>query len=145
MGFGPLRARELLMGLDSELDTGAAALDVDAEFGGREARLLLERKLLRKLDVRMSILVLIYILNYVRPFQHCLLAGLRPSSFIRRLTEITLRECVNVYSAAQPRLISSFSAARLEGFEADLHLKGQQFDTLISTFYAGYILMQIPS
>lgn len=39
----------------------------EAEFGGRDARLSLERKLLRKLDVRMSILVLIYILNYVRP------------------------------------------------------------------------------
>jgi hypothetical protein len=38
----------------------------DAEFGGREARQRLERKLLRKLDARMSILVLIYILNYVR-------------------------------------------------------------------------------
>ena len=38
----------------------------EAEFGGRDARLSLERKLLRKLDVRMSILVLIYILNYVR-------------------------------------------------------------------------------
>jgi hypothetical protein len=44
----------------------AAALDVDAEFGGKEARQRLERKLLRKLDARMSILVLIYILNYVR-------------------------------------------------------------------------------
>ena len=65
--------RELLMNPDSELDAGAAPLDVDAEFGGREARLLLERKLLRKLDVRMSILVLIYILNYVSPFQHYLL------------------------------------------------------------------------
>ena len=43
-----------------------ASTDTEAEFGGREARLNLERKLLRKLDVRMSILVLIYILNYVR-------------------------------------------------------------------------------
>lgn len=38
----------------------------DAEFGGTEARLVLERKLLRKIDLRMSIMVLIYILNYVR-------------------------------------------------------------------------------
>lgn len=45
---------------------GLAPPDTEAEFGGREARLNLERKLLRKLDVRMSILVLIYILNYVR-------------------------------------------------------------------------------
>lgn len=47
-------------------------LDIDAEFGGKEARLRLERKLLRKLDMRMSILVLIYILNYVRLGRSCL-------------------------------------------------------------------------
>ncbi len=37
----------------------------DADFGGPEARQRLERKLLWKLDARMSILVVIYILNYV--------------------------------------------------------------------------------
>lgn len=47
-------------------DTEQVPGDIEAEFGGREARLHLERKLLRKLDMRMSILVLIYILNYVR-------------------------------------------------------------------------------
>ena len=41
--------------------------DQDAEFGGPEARKKLERKLLLKVDARMSIMVLIYILNYVRP------------------------------------------------------------------------------
>jgi hypothetical protein len=40
--------------------------DLDAEFGGTEARKLLEKKLLWKLDLRMSILIVIYILNYVR-------------------------------------------------------------------------------
>ena len=40
--------------------------DPDEEFGGSEARKKLERKLLRKLDLRMSILIVIYILNYVR-------------------------------------------------------------------------------
>ena len=45
---------------------GAQAEDQDAEFGGPEARQALERKLLRKLDLRMSILIVIYILNYVR-------------------------------------------------------------------------------
>ena len=40
-------------------------LDPDGEFGGTEARKRLEKKLLLKLDVRMSILVVIYILNYV--------------------------------------------------------------------------------
>lgn len=39
--------------------------DPDVEFGGKEARTTLERKLLWKLDLRMSILVVIYILNYV--------------------------------------------------------------------------------
>ena len=38
----------------------------DEEFGGTEERKKLERKLLRKLDMRMSILIVIYILNYVR-------------------------------------------------------------------------------
>lgn len=36
------------------------------EFGGTEERKKLEKKLLRKLDMRMSILIVIYILNYVR-------------------------------------------------------------------------------
>ncbi|KAH9483060.1 putative transporter C11D3.18C [Psilocybe cubensis] len=39
--------------------------DPDAEFGGTEARKVLEKKLLWKVDCRMSILVLIYILNYI--------------------------------------------------------------------------------
>jgi len=63
--------QELMEGLmDEELVAEAAPLDVDAEFGGREARLNLERRLLRKLDTRMSILVLIYIFNYVRLSRH---------------------------------------------------------------------------
>ena len=43
--------------------------DPDAEFGGHEARKELEKKLLRKLDARMCILIIIYILNYVRDTQ----------------------------------------------------------------------------
>ena len=39
--------------------------DRDAEFGGTEERKRLEKKFLLKLDMRMSILILIYILNYV--------------------------------------------------------------------------------
>lgn len=38
-----------------------------------------------------------------------------------------------------------YSAARLRGLEADLHLTGQEFPTLLSILYVGYILMQIPS
>jgi hypothetical protein len=41
-------------------------LDPDAEFGGSEGRKRLEKTLLLKLDLRMSILIVIYILNYVR-------------------------------------------------------------------------------
>lgn len=44
------------------------AIDPDAEFGGSEARKLLEKKLLWKLDARMSILVVIYMLNCVSVF-----------------------------------------------------------------------------
>ena len=44
-----------------------------------------------------------------------------------------------------PRPTIFSSAARLKGFEADLHLKGQQFNTLLGILYVGYILMQIPS
>ncbi|THH13282.1 hypothetical protein EW146_g6915 [Bondarzewia mesenterica] len=81
--------------------------ELDAEFGGPEARKRLERQLLWKLDMRMSILVFIYILNYIDR--------------------------------------NNAGAARLRGFEADLHLKGQEFATLLSILYVGYILMQIPS
>ncbi|KAL4071124.1 major facilitator superfamily domain-containing protein [Scleroderma yunnanense] len=33
----------------------------------------------------------------------------------------------------------------MRGLEEDLHMTGQQFNTLISTLYIGYVLMQIPS
>jgi hypothetical protein len=61
--------------IPEHLDHSLATLGehIDAEFGGTDARLVLERRLLRKLDLRMSILIFIYILNYVsilvpRPF-----------------------------------------------------------------------------
>ncbi|KAK8850664.1 hypothetical protein IAR55_004584 [Kwoniella newhampshirensis] len=37
------------------------------------------------------------------------------------------------------------AAARLQGFEEDLHLTGNQFPTLLSILYVGYILFQVPS
>ena len=40
-------------------------MDSDAEFGGTDARKKLEKRLLLKLDARMTILIVIYILNYV--------------------------------------------------------------------------------
>ncbi|KAF8231887.1 sugar transporter [Tricholoma matsutake] len=81
--------------------------DPDAEFGGTEARRLLETKLVRKIDLRMSIMVVIYILNYIDR--------------------------------------NNAGAARLRGFEKDLHLTGNQFATLLSILYVGYIIMQVPS
>ena len=39
--------------------------DLDAEFGGAEARKKLEKKLVRHTDTRMSILIVIYIFNFV--------------------------------------------------------------------------------
>ncbi|SRR6266702_911033 len=74
-------------------------LDIDAEFGGKEARLRLERKLLRKLDMRMSILIVIYILNYVRLGRFCLARYdiTRPFRFTRS-TGITLRKSRDVIS-----------------------------------------------
>ncbi|KAF8076337.1 MFS general substrate transporter [Lyophyllum atratum] len=97
---------------DAEKQTGSLHYDVstedpDAEFGGTEARRKLERKLLWKVDMRMSIMVIIYILNYVDR--------------------------------------NNAGAARLRGFEADLGLKGQEFATLLSILYVGYIIMQVPS
>jgi len=81
--------------------------DPDAEFGGSEQRRVLEKRLIRKIDLRMSILIFIYILNYIDR--------------------------------------NNASNARLRGFEADLKLKGQEFATLLSILYVGYIIMQIPS
>ncbi|OJA19422.1 hypothetical protein AZE42_02257 [Rhizopogon vesiculosus] len=66
-----------------------------------------EKRLLRKLDLRVAFLVLIYIMNYM--------------------------DCNNV------------AAARLRGFEEDLNMTGNQFNTLISILYLGYVFIQVPS
>ncbi|KAF9646956.1 MFS general substrate transporter, partial [Thelephora ganbajun] len=91
----------------SNVRDSETALDPDAEFGGTEARKKLERRLLLKLDARMSILVIIYILNYIDR--------------------------------------NNAAAARLRGFEEDLGLTGNQFATVLSILYVGYITMQVPS
>ena len=36
-------------------------------------------------------------------------------------------------------------AERTRGFETDSYLQGQEYATLLSILYVGYILMQIPS
>ncbi|KAG1755748.1 MFS general substrate transporter [Suillus lakei] len=70
-------------------------------------RPVVEKRLLRMLDLRVAFLVLIYIMNYMDR--------------------------------------SNAAAARLRGFEEDLNMKGNQFNTLISILYVGYVLMQAPS
>jgi len=37
------------------------------------------------------------------------------------------------------------SAARLRGFEEDLKLEKAQFASILSAFFIGYMIMQIPS
>ncbi|KAG0708679.1 major facilitator superfamily domain-containing protein [Suillus ampliporus] len=85
--------------------TSADPTDVIDESLGRTRRDL-ERRLVRKLDLRMCIVVVLNALNYV--------------------------DRANI-------------SARLGGFEEDLHLKGQQYATVLSIVYVGYILMQLPS
>ncbi|GLB33756.1 putative MFS general substrate transporter [Lyophyllum shimeji] len=108
----PLLSRRPGLGEHGYDDTQAEpnypnGLEPDQEFGGTEARAQLERSLVRKLDRRMSILILIYILNYIDR--------------------------------------NNAAAARLRGFEEDLHLEGNQFASILSILYIGYIFMQIPS
>ncbi|KAL4071123.1 major facilitator superfamily domain-containing protein [Scleroderma yunnanense] len=79
----------------------------DVVFGGPEKRKQVEKKLLRKLDLRVFFLVLVGLINYMDK--------------------------------------TNIAAARLKGLEEDLHLTGQQFNSLLSILYAGFVLMQIPS
>ena len=57
--FNPTSKEEAEIGFSKGVAVG------DEEFGGTEERKKMERKLLRKLDLRMSILIVFYILNYV--------------------------------------------------------------------------------
>ncbi|KAJ7667972.1 MFS general substrate transporter [Mycena polygramma] len=98
--------------MSSSLEKGqnASDLDISAPAQFSPERIALEKKLLRKLDLRMSIMILIcgpHILNYIDR--------------------------------------NNAAAARKRGLETDLQLKGQEFPTLLSILYVGYIIMQIPS
>ncbi|KAL4259097.1 MFS transporter superfamily protein [Pleurotus pulmonarius] len=73
----------------------------------QEDRATVEKRMLFKLDLRMSYLIVLYILNIID-------RGNTP-------------------------------AARLRGFEKELGLEGTEYSTVLSIFFVGYILMQIPS
>ncbi|THV08609.1 MFS general substrate transporter [Dendrothele bispora CBS 962.96] len=106
----------------------------DDKYGGHEARLALERKLLRKIDLRMSILTL-----RARTTFH--------GEEIRKLLrKIDLRMSILIFIYILNYVDrNNAGAARLKGFERDLGLQKQEFPTLLSILYVGYILMQIPS
>ncbi|KAG1743065.1 MFS general substrate transporter [Suillus lakei] len=70
-------------------------------------RPIVEKRLLRKLDLRVAFLVLVYIMNVMDR--------------------------------------TNAAAARLRGFEEDLGMTGNQFNTLTSILYVGYLLTQAPS
>jgi len=60
---------EQMDGIQVDVTSSGLHAHPDAEFGGEEARKRLEKQLLWKLDLRMSILIVIYVLNYVRACQ----------------------------------------------------------------------------
>ncbi|KAG1726535.1 MFS general substrate transporter [Suillus paluster] len=70
-------------------------------------RTIVEKRLLRKLDLRVAFLILVYIMNFMDR--------------------------------------TNIAAARLRGFEEDLGMMGNQFNTLTSILYVGYFLTQAPS
>jgi hypothetical protein len=79
--------------VDDRREDGSARHEIndgDAEFGGPEERARMERSLLRRLDLRHSILILIYILNYVSVWNHHLAIVLIG---IFRLTVTMPRQC----------------------------------------------------
>lgn len=57
--------------------------------------------------------------------------------FVLFLRSNVLTRCVKIDR-------NNAAAARLRGFEEDLGLKGNQFATILSILYVGYILMQVP-
>ncbi|KAG2346873.1 MFS general substrate transporter [Suillus weaverae] len=98
-----------------------AAVDCDSQYDipGRSSddnptlaldyidRSTVEKRLLRKLDLRVAFLVLVYIMNYMDR--------------------------------------TNAAAARLRSYEEDLGMVGNQFNTLTSILYVGYLLTQAPS
>jgi len=97
-----------LDGSVEEVEVRRTADGVDLEAASQlERRAKIEKRVLRKMDLRILVLTLIYILNYIDR--------------------------------------NNASAARLQGFQQDLHLTDQQYATVLSILFVGYILMQVPS
>ncbi|KAH0032978.1 MFS general substrate transporter, partial [Aureobasidium melanogenum] len=83
-------------------------VDFEHENGYAGDRIADEKKLLKKIDLRMMpMMMLIYVLNYLDR--------------------------------------NNIAVARLGSFERDLGLHGTQYNTIISIFFVGYILTQVPT
>lgn len=93
---------------DKSPEDSKVELNSDLE-SSQDDRKKQERKLVRILDARMTMLMFIFIFNYIDR--------------------------------------TNIATARLGGLEDELHLDAskQEFSTLLSIFYAGYIFMMIPS
>ncbi len=112
------------------------ALDIKIPFDP-EHRRVVEKRLKLKLDLRNSLLVVIYILNCKSERSTSKRSqGWAPTVYWL----ISRTEC---FFTDIDR--NNASQARLAGFEKDLGLVGSQFATLLSILYVGYILFQVPS
>jgi len=117
-------------------DTNAKLQDVvyldtlDDETGTTFAgdRIALEKKLLRKIDTRMM------------PIMMLICTSHHSSRTMGPKTDFSLFIDVLNYLDR-----NNIAVARLGSFEKDLGLHGTQYNTIISIFFVGYILTQIPT
>ena len=146
--------RQLSMSFRASTDQLLGDVDINAEYTrsshtdnfdscSAERRREIEKSLLRKLDLRVSFLVLIWLMNIVG-CPDALVPWLLPHHLSGRQTEYSVGVPTSTISQSFMHHRNS-SAARLNGFEEDLQLTGRQFNTLISTAYVGQLFMQIPS
>ncbi|EXJ58418.1 hypothetical protein A1O7_05843 [Cladophialophora yegresii CBS 114405] len=97
--------------LDHEVlgEKGNLSHEEAMHFGAlTEEELAIEKKLVRKIDLRiMPLVVLVYLMNYIDR--------------------------------------NNYAAARLQGLEEDLNLRGDQYQTGLSILFVSYIIAQVPS
>jgi hypothetical protein len=117
---------------------------------GSERRKKLERRLKLKLDLRFSIFVVIYSMSIEFSGKSALTPSLVSWSLRVGINELMEGTTLTV-TMQRPRgespprpLVRTVQCLidRLQGFEEDLHLKGTEFQTLLSILYVGYILFQ---
>jgi hypothetical protein len=100
--------------------------EIDTTFAGD--RITQEKKLLRKIDMRMMPMMMLICTHH--PSEQC----------CDSLTDLSFHIDVLNYLDR-----NNIAVARLGTFEKDLGLHGTQYNTIISIFFVGYILTQIPT